>query len=117
MRFARTGMILLALPEFCVDEAEEAFVAGDASEAGAGEGGLRVGQVVGSEARKDAEGEIEGADVKGGEGFEERGAGWAEVGQDPEGAGADGGEAEGEAIDFGLVEAVEEEVGDDEVGG
>jgi hypothetical protein len=43
-------MILAVLPDFCVDKAVEEVVAGDAVEAGGGEGGLRVGEVGDAEA-------------------------------------------------------------------
>ncbi len=109
-------MILLALPEFCVDEAEEEVVMGDADEAGGGKRGLWIRQAVRAEAGEDAEGEVEGSDIDGREGLEDCGARWAEVGEKPKCAGADGGEAGGDLVDFGLGEAVEEEVGDDEVG-
>jgi hypothetical protein len=64
------GMILAALPDFCVEKAAEKVVAGDAVEACGGESGLRVGEVGDAEAGEDAEGEIEGSDVEGGEGAE-----------------------------------------------
>jgi hypothetical protein len=74
-----------------------------------------VGEVGGAEAGEDAEGEVEAA-------YEEfRGemhgaAGDAEVGDEPESSGSErGSEAGNEGVEFGLGEAVEEEVGDDEV--
>jgi len=71
-----------------------------------------------AEVGEEAEGEVEGSDVEGGERTESAGAGLAEVGEEPEGSGGDlGGEVLGEGVDFGLGEAVEEEVGGDEVGG
>ncbi len=107
----------MELPDFCVKKAEQEFVAGDAGEAGGGEGGLGVGEVGDAEAGEDAEGEVEGADVEGGEGAEEWALGDGEVGEEPEGAGGGvGGDVLGEGGEFGLGEAVEEEVGDDEVG-
>ena len=76
-----------------------------------------VGEVGGAETGEDAEGEVESAD-------EEllRGGAWAggdaEVGDEPEGSGSErGGDAGDEGVEFGLGEAVEEEVGDDEVVG
>ena len=69
-----------------------------------------------AQAGEDAEGEVEAAD-------EERagspGAGGnAEVGDEPEGVGGEVGcDAGGEGFELGLGEAVEEEVGDDEVVG
>ena len=86
-------------------------------EAGGGEGGGVVGEVGGAEAGEEPEGEVEAAD-------EELCAGdaWAggdaEVGDEPEGVGFEvRGEAGDEGFEFGLGEAVEEEVGDDEVVG
>jgi hypothetical protein len=110
-------MILAVLPDFCVEKAAQEFVAGDAVEAGGGEGGLGVGEVGDAKAGEDAEGEIEGADVEGCEGAEERGWGDGEVGEEPEGAGGGvGGDVVGKGVELGLGEAVEEEVGGDEVG-
>ena len=108
----------MELPDLCVKKAAQEFVASDAREAGGGEGGLRVGKVGDAEAGEDAEGEVEKTDVEGGEGAEECALGDGEVGEEPEGAGGGvGGDVSGEGIDFGLGEAVEEEVGDDEVRG
>jgi hypothetical protein len=88
---------------------------GDSGEAGRGEGGGVVREVGGAEASEEAEGEIEAAD-------EElcremhRAAGYSEVRDEPEGAGGEGGiDAGDEGVEVGLDEAVEEEVGDDEV--
>jgi len=70
-----------------------------------------------AEAGEDAEGEVEGPDMEGGEGAENGVRGDGEVGQEPEGAWCgEGGDVLGEGGEFGLGEAVEEEVGDDEVG-
>jgi len=110
-------VILMELPDFCVKKAKQEFVAGDACEAGGGEGGLRVGKVGDAEAGEDAEGEIEEADVEGGEGAKDWVGGDGEVGEEPEGAGGGvRGDLVGEGGEFRLGEAVEEEVGDDEVG-
>ena len=91
------------------------MVVGDSGEAGGGEGGGVVGEVGGAEAGEDAEGEVEAADEE--VGGEAHGAGGdAEVGDEPEGSGSEGGgDAGDEGVEFGLGEAVEEEVGDDEV--
>jgi hypothetical protein len=73
--------------------------------------------VGGAEAGEEAEGEVEAADVESGEGLE-RSGGDAEVGEEPECSGGQGGGEPGcEGVEFELGEAVEEEVGDDEVGG
>ena len=102
-------------PDFCGEQAEEGVVLGGADEARAAERGFVVGEVGGAEAGEEAEGEVEGADVETGDGAE-RSGGDAEVGDEPEGVGGDAGGGGGdELIDFGLGEAVEEEVGDDEV--
>ena len=114
----RWSLILPISPEFCVNQAVEAVVAGDALEACGMEGGLGVGEVGDAEAGKDAEGEVEGADVEGGKGAEGSGMGLAEVREEPEGTRAEvRGEVEGEGVDLGLGEAIQEEVGGDEVGG
>ena len=69
-----------------------------------------------AEVSEDAEGEIEEADVEGGEGFEDGDLWDGEIGDEPEGAGGSVcGKLMCEGLDFGLGEAVEEEVGDDEV--
>ncbi len=89
----------------------------DALEARSGEGGLWIGKLLYAEAGEDAEGEIEAADVEVGEGSKKPRRGVAEVGEKPEGAGTEMGcEVPGEGVELGLGEAVEEEVGDDEVG-
>ena len=88
----------------------------DAVEAGVAEGGLRVGEVCDAQVSEDAEGQVESSDVEGGEGSEGAGAGLAEVGEQPEGTrGESGGEVVSEGVDFGLGEAVEEEMSGDEV--
>ncbi len=80
-----------------------------------GEGRCVVGEVGGAQAGDDAEGEVEAADeeLRG----QAHGAGGnAEVGDEPECSGSEGGDDAGdEGVEFGLGEAVEEEVGDDEV--
>ena len=108
----------MELPDFCVKKAVKEFVAGEAREAGGGEGGCGVGEVGGAQAGEDAEGKVEEADVEGGERAEERALRDGEVGEEPEGAGGGvRGEILGEGLKFGLGEAVEKEVGNDEVGG
>ena len=107
----------MELPDFCVKKAAEEFVAGDAREAGGGEVGLGVGEVGDAQAGEDAEGEVEEADVEGGERAEDGALRDGEVGEEPEGAGGGvRGDLVGEGGEFRLGEAVEEEVGDDEVG-
>ena len=74
-----------------------------------------VGEAGGAEAGEDAEGQVEAADDGAG-----REAHWsggdAEVGDEPESVGLEGwGEAMDEGFEVGLGEAVEKEVGDDEV--
>jgi len=89
-------LILPMLPEFGVEEAEDARMVVEAEEAGAGEGGVDVGEMRGAEAGEDAEGEVECADVKRGDGLEEGVLGDGEVGEQPERArGGLGGEAGG----------------------
>ena len=89
---------------------------GDADQTGPGEGGGVIGKTGDAEACQKAEGEIQGADENscGIAGC----AGWdAEVGYEPETVGRKGGrEAPGEIVHLVLGEAIEEEVGDDEVG-
>lgn len=105
------------LPEFRGEQAEQRVVLCHAFEAGLGEGGGVVGEASGAEAGEDAEGEVEEADEQAG--GETHGAGgWdAEVGEEPESVWTHvSGEAHGEGLQLGLGEAVEEEVGDDEIG-
>ena len=107
----------MELPDFCVKNPEQEFVAGDAGEAGGGEGRLRIGKVGDAQAGEEAEGQVERADVEGGEGADDGSLRNGEVGEEPEGAGSGlGGEVLGEAGEFGLGEAVEEEMSNDEVG-
>ena len=108
--------ILAMLPDFCVKKAVEELAAGDPGEAGCGERGCGVRKVGDAEVRKDAEGEVEEADVEGGEGFEDGDLWDGEIGDEPESAGGSVcGKLVCEGLEFGLGEAVEEEVGDDEV--
>ena len=74
-----------------------------------------VGEAGGAEAGEEAEGEVEAPDEE--LCRETHGAGGdAEVGDEPEGSGSEGrGDASDESVEFGLGEAVEEEVGDDEI--
>jgi hypothetical protein len=74
-----------------------------------------VGESGGAETCEETEGEIEAADEE--LCRETHGAGGnAEVGDEPEGSGSEGrSDASDESVEFGLGEAVEEEVGDDEI--
>jgi hypothetical protein len=103
------------LPELGCQEAYEAMLVGDSSEAGLREGCSVVGEAGGAETGEEAEGEIEAADEE--LCRDTQGAGGdAEVGDEPEGSGSEGGnDASDERVEFGLGEAVEEEVGDDEI--
>ena len=107
----------LGLPEFCGEDAGEAVMLSDSSEAGLGERRGVVGEMGGAEAGEETEGEVEAADEEccG----ETHGAGGdAEVGDEPEGSWAErGSDAGDEGFEFGLGEAVEEEVRHDEVVG
>jgi hypothetical protein len=106
----------LGLPEFGGEEAAETVVVGDAGEAGSGEGRGVIGQGVGAEAGEDAEGKVEAADVGSGDEVHEAGGWNAEVGDEPEGSrGEVRGDVSDEGFEFGLGEAIEKEVGDDEV--
>ena len=89
------------------------MVAGDAGESGGGEGGGVAWEAGGAEAGEEAEGEIEGPDEE--FCWNTHGAGGdAEVGDEPEGFGSEGGlDAGDEGIELALGEAVEEEVSDD----
>jgi hypothetical protein len=105
-------------PDFSVYETAEEVVAGDAVEVGVAEGGLWIGKAGDAQAGEDAEDKVERADVEGGERAKDAGVGLAEVGDEPEGSGLElGGDALGESVDFGLGEAVEKEMGCDEIGG
>ncbi len=107
----------MALPEFGCEDSEERAVTGDRGEAGAVKSQGVIGEVGSAKTGEEAEGEVEEAD-KGASG-EAKGAGWdAEVGENPEGAGGEVGcDADGELVELGLGEAVEEEVGGYEVVG
>jgi len=110
-------MILMELPNFCVKNAAKKGVSGDAGESRSREGGWGIGEVRHAEAGEDAEGQVEEPDVEGSEWPEDWGSGNGEIGYQPEGAWVgvvcDGSR---EAHEFGLGKAVEEKVGDDEVG-
>jgi hypothetical protein len=105
----------LGPPEFGGEEAGEAMLLGDSGQTGLGEGCGVVGEVGGAETGEEAEGEVEASDE--GPCGEAHEAVWdAEVGDEPEGSGSEGGSDAGdEGVEFGWGEAVEEEVGDDEV--
>ena len=97
------------------EEASQVMLVGDSGEAGLREGCGVVGEAGCAETGEDAEGEVEAADEE--LCRDTHGAGGdAEVGDEPEGSGGEGGsDASDERVEFGLGEAVEEEVGDDEV--
>jgi hypothetical protein len=89
----------------------------DEGEAG-GEGGGVVGEACNAEAGEEAEGQVEAADEELGDGAHRAGGGDAEVGDEPEGSGLEvWGEMGYECFEFGLGEAVEEEVGGYEIVG
>ena len=88
---------------------------GYACAAGGRQRSCMVGELRGAEARQQTEGVIEDSDQNAGEGADPIG-GDAEVGDEPQGSGFQvRGEVADEAVEFCLREAVEEEVGDDEV--
>jgi hypothetical protein len=90
---------------------------GDSGESSVGERSGVVGKVGGAEAGEEAEGEIEAADEEL-RGEIHNAGGNAEVGDEPEGFGRECGvDASDKGVEFGLGEAVEEEVSDDEVVG
>ncbi len=110
-RGLRVGVSLLALPELCVEQAEEEGFSGDAAKSGAGESGLGVGKVAHAEAGEQAKCSVERRNVEAGERAEEAGGWEGEVADEPERAGGElRGEAGGEGVDLGLGEAVEQEV-------
>src|SRR5215467_13962974 len=91
------------------------MLVGDSGEAGMGEWSGVVGQADGAEAGQDAKGKIEAADQELC-GETHRSGRDAEVGDEPEGAWREcWSDACDEGIEIGLVEAVEKEVGDDEI--
>jgi hypothetical protein len=74
-----------------------------------------VGKVGGAEAGEEAEGHVEGADEESG-GETHWAGGYSEVGDEPGGFRDErGSDAVDEGVEIGLGEAVEEEVGDDEI--
>jgi len=105
------------LPELGGEGSEEKMVACDGGKADAAEGLGVVGQAGDAEAGEEAEREVEGADEVAGEEVEGAGGGRnAEVGEEPKAArGEVRSEAGGQAVELGFGEAIEEEVGDDEV--
>jgi hypothetical protein len=107
----------LVPPEFGGEEAGEAMLTGDAGQAELKQGRSVVGKCSGAEVGDDTEGEVEAADEESGGEFCEVG-GDAEVREEPEGGGlhffCDAGD---DGVQFGLGEAVEEEVRDGEVVG
>jgi hypothetical protein len=106
-----------ALPELGRENSAEGEVAVEADEAVAVESGGVVWEASGAEAGEGSEGEVEEPDESAG-GEAEGAGGDAEVGEEPEGSGAEMGREPGdELVELGLGEAVEEEVGDDEVEG
>jgi hypothetical protein len=107
----------LCLPEFGREDSGETMSLGDSRESGLGEWRGVVGEMGGAEASEDTEGEVEAADDEfcGEMHWAVRDA---EVGDEPEGSGSKGGgDADDEGVELGLGEAVEKEVGDDQVVG
>src|SRR5215469_10855914 len=113
----RVSASLLAPPKLCVEQAAEESAACDASHAVALQSRLWIGQLIDAETRKQTEGTVERRNIEAGEGAEERVVGEGEVADEPEGA---GGElccnAGDERVDVRLREAIEKEVGGDEIG-
>ena len=108
---------MVALPGLCRQDTEEGEVAGGEVEAGATEGCPVIGEMGDAEAGEEAKGEVQKADEGAGGQAEEAGRD-AEVGDEPAGFGGEvGEEAGGELVELRLGEAVEKEVGDDEVVG
>jgi hypothetical protein len=104
-----------SLPEFGEEEPGEPMLLGDSGEAGRLEWIGVVGEFCGAEAGEDAEGEIEAADEDLRRESQEAG-GEVEVGDEPEGLrGESWRDAVDKGFEVGLGEAVQEEVGDDEV--
>jgi hypothetical protein len=91
------------------------MVVRDSGEAGVGEWSGMVGEVRCSEAGEDPEGQVQSAydELRG---STHGSGGNAEVGEEPDRAGSEGGrDSVDQGLEVGLGEAVEEEVGDDEV--
>jgi hypothetical protein len=109
--------LFLELPEFGGEKAGETVVVRDSAEASVGERGGVIGEAGGAEVGEDAEGQIEGSDEESGREAHEAG-GDAEVGDEPERVGGEAGDDAGDqGFEVGLGEAVEEEVGYDEIVG
>jgi hypothetical protein len=105
------------LPEFGDEKSGQGGVVGKAYEAGVEQWRGVVGKTRGSKAGEETEGEIKTADKERG-GKPQGASGNAEVGDQPEGFGREcGSKASDEEFELGLGEAVEKEVGDDEVVG
>jgi hypothetical protein len=104
------------LPEFSGEEAGEAVVLGEAGEVDLVESGGVVREVGDAEIGEDTKDEVEAAYVGAGDGAHGAGGWDAEVGDEPEGLGGEVRSDLGdEDFELGLGEAVEEEVGDDQV--
>jgi hypothetical protein len=105
------------LPEFRCENAGEFFVMRDFDESRLRERPGVVGEVGSAQAGEEMEGKIEAADEKSC-GVSHGAWGNAEVGDEPERAmTSDFCDSVNEGIEFGLGEAVEEEVSDDEIAG
>ena len=76
-------MILLALPDFSVNKAEQEFVAAHKGKATVLKRGLRVGQMSDTQAREHAEGEIKAADIQAGDRAKRARPGLSKVGEQP----------------------------------
>lgn len=107
----------MVLPYLRGQNSKEEAVEGHRGEAGSAEGGGVVGKLRDAKTGEQAEGEVEEADQSLCRAAEQA-RGNAEVGEKPKRSRGEMGSRSGdEPIEFGLGEAIEEEVGDDEVVG
>ena len=107
---------MLTLPEFSDQHAGEEATSVYEAKAGGTERLTMVGKMGDAEAGEQSEGEVEDANQEGG-GVLERTGRDAELGDEPEGARRGAArEPVGKVVNFRLGEAVQEEVGDKEVG-
>jgi len=109
------GAFRTARPEFGGQETGAGELLVDAHQTGASEGGVVVWQGSDPQAGEDPEGEVEESDEELC-GPSEWAGGDAEVRDEPQGVGRQpGSESGGEEVELGLGEAVQEEVGDDQI--